>query len=176
MNTRSILASILVAGMMLGLLPSCTLMQLIDPPQGELRLTRLRMPAITEEDLPYDIVATFEAEGRPEIKKACFRWLTERGSFSSPPLHCYASEVQGNQPIGSVCSRWATEGPNAQSSPLFCSKIERVEYGYPSTFVVKIQTRNVAAYYNWLECYAEYSVDGEVKQTNRIRTPVRVSE
>ena len=176
MNLRSIFASVLVGGFMLVLFPSCTLMQFIDPPQGELRLMRLHMPEITGEDLPYEVVATFEADNRPMIKRACFRWLTERASISSPPLHCYATEVQQNQPIGSVCSRWVTEGEGAQSSPLFCSKLELVEYGSLGRFVVKIQTRNVATYYNWLECYVEYTTGGEIKQSNKIRTAVRVSE
>ncbi len=176
MNIRSILASVLVGGVVLILCSSCTLMQFINPPQGELRLLRLLTPEITEEDLPYDIVVTFEADGRPAIKKACFQWLTERASFSSPPLYCYATETQGNQPIGSVCSRWATEGPYAQISPLFCSNIESVEYGSPGRFIVKIQTRNVATFYSKLECYAEYLVNGEVKQSNRIRAPIRVEE
>jgi hypothetical protein len=176
MKVRSFVASVLVGGIMLILFPSCTLMQVLYPPQGELRLMRLHMPEITGEDLPYDIVATFESDDRPTIRRACFRWLTERASFSSPPLHCYATEVQENQPIGSVCSRWVTEGEGAKSSPLFCSNLERVEYGSPGRFIVKIQTRNVATYYNWLECYAEYTAGGEVKQSNKIRTKVRVSE
>jgi hypothetical protein len=176
MNSRSISALILVTGIILVLFPSCTLMQLIDPPQGELRLMRLHMPEITEEDLPYDVVASFEADGRPMIKRACFRWLTERASLSSPPLHCYATEAQQNQPIGSLCSRWVTEGQYAQSSPLFCANLQHIEYGTPGKFVVQIQTRNVASHYNWLECYAEYSTDGELKQSNKIRTAVRVSE
>jgi hypothetical protein len=176
MTIKYILASILMGGIMLTLFSSCTLMQVLNPPQGELRLLRVQIPEITEEDLPYDVVVTFEAYGRPTIKKSCFRWLTERGSFSSPPLHCYATEAQDNQPIGSACSRWTAEGPHAQSSPLFCANIERVEYGSPGRFIAKIQTRNVATYYNWLECYVEYLIDGEVKQSNKIRTAIAVSE
>jgi hypothetical protein len=175
MSPRSVIASLVAVGIMSVLFSSCTLMQLIDPPHGELRLTRLHMPEITGEDLPYDVSATFEADGRPVIKRACFRWLTERASLSSPPLHCYAAEVQGHHAIDSVCSRWVTEGQNAKSSPLFCSHLEQVEYGSPGRFVVQIQTRNVAAYYNWLECYAEYTTGGEIKQSNKIRTAVRVS-
>lgn len=176
MSIRSILASVLMGGILLTLFSSCTLMQHLNPPQGELRLLRLQLPEITGEDLPYDIVATFETDGRPTITRACFRWLTERGSFSSPPLHCYATEAQDNQAIGSACSRWTAEGPHAQSSPVFCANTERVEYGSPGKLVAKIQTRNVATYYNWLECYVEYLVDGEVKQSNRIRAPIAVSE
>ena len=176
MNIRSILASVLMGGIMMTLFSSCTLMQLLNPPQGELQLLRLQLPEITEEDLPYDISATFEAYGRPSIKRACFRWLTERDSYSSPPLYCYATEAQGNQPIGSACSRWTTEGPHAQSSPVFCANIEHVEYGSPGRIVAKIQTRNVVTHYNWLECYAEYVVGGEVKQSNKIRAPIAVSE
>lgn len=176
MNIRSLLASVIMGGVVSILCSSCTLMQFLNPPQGELRLLRLLTPEITQEDLPYDIVVTFEADGRPAIKKACFQWLTERASFSSPPLYCYATETQGNQPIGSECSRWSTEGLYAQISPLFCSTIEDVEYGSPGRFSVKIQTRNVATFYSKLECYAEYIVDGKVKQSNRIRAPIRVEE
>src|SRR5437763_1501207 len=124
MKMRSILASVLMGGILLALVSSCTLMQLLNPPEGELRLLRLQVPDITEEDLPYDIVVTFEADGRPTIKKSCFRWLTERGSVSSPPLSCYATEAQDNRAIGSACARWTAEGPHAQSSPLFCAGIE----------------------------------------------------
>ena len=176
MKLKAILGLVLIGGVVSLLLPSCTLMQLVNPPQGELRLLRLSLPEITEEDLPYDIVVTFEADGKPTIKRACFQWLTERASFASPPLYCYATEAQDNQPIGSVCSRWATEGPYAQVSPLFCSNIERVEYGSRGEFMVKIQTRNVATFYSKLECYAEYIVNGQVKQSNRIRTQIRVED
>jgi hypothetical protein len=176
MATRSVLASVLMSAIVPILFSSCTLMQYFNPPQGQLRLLRLQMPEITREDLPYDISVTFEADGHPTIKKACFRWLTERASKSSPPLSCYATETQGNEPIDSVCSRWTTVGPYAEVSPLFCSNIERVEYGIPGSFLVKIQTRNVTMYYKWLECYAEYVVDGEVKQSNKIKTPITVTE
>lgn len=176
MKVRAILASVLIGGIVSVLFSSCTLMQLVNPPQSELRLLRLMLPEITGEDLPYDIAVTFEAEGKPTIKRACFQWLTERASFSSPPLYCYATEAQDNQPIGSVCSRWATEGPYAQISPLFCSSIEHVEYDSPGRFTVKIQTRNVAAFYSKLECYAEYVANGQVKQSNRIRTQIRVED
>jgi hypothetical protein len=176
MNLRHILASVLMSGIITILVSSCTLMQFLNPPQSDFRLLRLQLPEITEEDLPYDITATFEAYGRPAIKRACFRWLTERGSFSMPPLHCYATEAQDNQPIGSACARWTAEGPHAQSSPVVCANIEHVEYGSPGRFVAKIQTRNVATYYNWLECYAEYLADGEVKQSNKIRAPIAVSD
>jgi hypothetical protein len=176
MNTRSILALILIGGIAAVLFPACTLMQYVNPPQSDLRLLRMMLPEITEEDLPYAIEVTFEAKGKPTIKRACFQWLTERASLSSPPLYCYATEAQGNQPIDSVCSRWTTEGPYAQISPLFCSNIESVEYGSPGRFMVKIQTRNVASFYSKLECYAEYVTDGQVKQSNRIRTRIRVEE
>lgn len=176
MRKRRIMSSVLVTVIALLFISGCTLIQAINPPPSELRLLRLHMPQITEEDLPYDIAVTFEAEGRPPIKKACFRWLTERSAFATPPLHCYATETQDNRPIDSACSRWTAEGPYSQSSPLFCSTIERVEYGSPGRFMVKIQTRNVAKYYSRVECYAEYSAGGEVKQSNRIRAQIRVEK
>ncbi len=174
MKKGRILTSALITGMALLFVAGCTLIQAIHPPPSELRLLRLHMPQITEEDLPYDLAVTFEAEGRPTIKRACFRWLTERSAFSSPPLHCYATETQDNRPIDSACSRWTADGPYSQSSPLFCSNIERIEYGSPGRFLVKIQTRNVAKSYNRVECYAEYAVNGEVKNSNKVRAQIRV--
>lgn len=171
-----ILTSLLITGMALLFVSSCTLMQAIHPPPSELRLLRLHMPQITEEDLPYDLAVTFEAEGRPAIKKACFRWLTERSAFSTPPLHCYATETQDNRPIDSACYRWTADGPYSQSSPLFCSAVERVEYGSPGRFVVKIQTHNVAKSYDRVECFAEYTAGGEVKHTNKVRAQIRVEK
>jgi hypothetical protein len=176
MRKKRILISVLIAGISLLLISACTLIQAIHPPWSELRLLRVQMPQITKEDLPYDIAVTFEAEGRPTIKKACFRWLTERSSFSSPPLNCYATEAQDNQPIDSACSRWTAAGPYSQSSPLFCSNVEHVEYGSPGRFIAKIQTRNVAKYYNRVECYAEYVTGGEVKQSNKVRAQIMIEE
>jgi hypothetical protein len=174
MRVRPSLALALIGGIALLLVSSCTLMQFLNPPTGELRLLRVQMPQITEEDLPYDIGVTFESDGQPTINKACFRWLSERSSFSSPPLYCFATEAQDNQPIGSVCARWTSEGPYAQSSPVFCSNIEHVEYGSPGRFVVKIQTRNVAKSYSRVECYAEYTANGELKQSNKIRAQIMI--
>jgi hypothetical protein len=176
MAQRSVWALLLIGAAAMSLLSSCTLMQYLNPPQGQVRLLRLQMLEIAQEDLPYDITVTFEADGRPTIKKACFRWLTERASLSSPPLYCYATETQGNQPIDSVCSRWTTDGPYAEISPLFCSNIERIEYGAPGSLLVKIQTKNVVSYYKWLECYVEYIGDGVVKQSNKIKAPTMVIE
>lgn len=173
MRKGRILTAALGSGVLLLFISACTLIQAVHPPPSELRLVRVHMPQITAEDLPYDVVVTFEAEGRPAIKRACFRWLSERSAFSSPPLHCYATETQDNRPIDSACSRWTTAGPYSQSSPLFCSGIERVEYGSPGRFAAKIQTRNVAKYYDWVECYVEYTVGGEVKQSNRARAQIR---
>lgn len=155
---------------------SCTLMDLVKPYQGEVRLLALQMPEVSVEDLPYDVVATFDAEGQPKIKQACFRWLTERASLSTPPLYCYATEVQSNAPMGSVCSRWTTEGTYAEVSPLFCTPVEQVEYGRPGRLLVKLQTRNVQRYYHNIECYLEYVIGGETKHSNRIKTRVVVRE
>ncbi|GLI32862.1 hypothetical protein DAMNIGENAA_02950 [Desulforhabdus amnigena] len=136
----------------------------------------MEMPEVIEEDLPYDVVVTFEAQGEPEIKNACFQWLTETTAVKSPSLYCYASEVQDNAPIGSSCSRWLAEGRYSRSSPIFCAKIVSVDRGIPSRFIVKIQSQNIELHYNKLECYAEYLQNGELKQTNRVGTRIRVEQ
>jgi hypothetical protein len=156
--------------------PACTLMDLVQPYQGDLRLIAMKVPELTVEDVSYDVEVTFETQGQLNITKACFRWLTERASVSSPPLHCYASEVQNNAAMGSECSRWTTEGVYGQASPEFCTNIEKVDYDIPGHFLVKLQTRNVQRYYHNLECYAQYNAGGVTKHSNKIRSRILVQD
>lgn len=173
MKTSMVVKTLLVL-ILLATSLSCTLMDYIHPYKGDLKLLRMQIPELSTEDLAYDVSVTFEAEGRPTIKRACFRWLTERASVSSPPLYCYAWEVQSNAPIDSVCSRWAAEGTYGEMSPLFCTNVEQVEYGSPGRIVTKLQTQNVQLYYHNIECYVEYVINGETRQSNKIKSRITV--
>jgi hypothetical protein len=142
-----------------------------------MRLIRVDMPEVIGENLPYDVVVTFEAEGKPEIKRACFRWMAETTRVKAPSLYCYATEVQDNAPIGSNCARWLAEGRYSGSSPVFCANVVSVNYDEtPGRFIVKIQSGNVELFYNKLECYAEYLLDGELRETNRVGVRVKVEQ
>ncbi|NLI80547.1 MAG: hypothetical protein GX443_02510 [Deltaproteobacteria bacterium] len=143
---------------------------------GEMRLLNLDVSETIGEDLPYDVRITFEAMGQPQIKRVCFRWLSEKASVPSPSLYCYTWEAQTDRGIDSACTRWLAEGPYALSSPLFCANAENVQYGNPGQFNVRIRSRNVEQYYNRLEAYAEYQRGADTDITNKISTKVRVEK
>jgi len=158
-------------------LSSCTLISKAQMSSADLRLASLRIPDVVKEDLPYDVVVTFNADEPVTIKRACFRWIAEKSSVVSPSLYCYASEVQSNDPIGSVCSRWLAEGPFSQASPEFCVDVERVKTDdVPPWFVVKIKSENVKLFYNKVECYVQYLQDGVTKTSNRVAAPILVEK
>jgi len=141
---------------------------------GEMRLVKLSVPEVMNKDLPYPAELTFEADGQPEIKSVCFRWLNVVAPVKSPSLYCYTQEVQSNLPLGAVCSRVTDEGIYSRISELACSKPAGVRYGMPGSFTVMLQAENVQPHYNALECRVEYVQDGEVKQTNKVTVPVLV--
>ncbi len=141
---------------------------------ADLKLLRVEMPQVVHEDLPYAVHVTFQSRGAPPIERACIRWVAEEFGSPSPSLTCYAFEVSSDQPIGSACTRWLADGPYADVSPLFCTDVENVRYGEPGSFIVRIHTRNVKLYYNRMDVYAEYIVDGEIRTTNTVSTRIRV--
>lgn len=143
---------------------------------GDVKLLNIQVPEAVHEDIPYDIVGTFESKEGVKIQSACFRWYSDRAQMTSPPLHCFAYEVQTNQPIGSVCSRWVAEGPHAVMSPLTCVKVEDVQYGTPGRFSVKLRTSNLNLVYSLIECYLEYLQDGVTKESNKVTARIRVEK
>jgi len=159
------------------LLSSCTIISKAQMNNADLRLTSLQIPDVVKEDLPYDVLVTFNADEPVTIKRACFRWVAEKSSVVSPSLYCYASEVQSNDPIGSACSRWLAEGPFSQASPEFCVNVDRVKLDdVPPYFIVKVKSENVKIFYNKVECYVEYLQDGVMKTSNRVAAPILVEK
>jgi len=158
------------------LVVSCSTTPTSPAAPGEMRLTGLRIPGNLQAELPYAVVVNFRAEGRPEIKRACFQWVTDTSLIRNPSLYCYMSEVQGNRPIGSSCWRWLAEGTYTQASPVMCSEVKDVNYEDPGSFVVNFSSRNVKLYYNTLEAYAEYVHNGQLKRTNKVTTRVVVEK
>ncbi len=143
---------------------------------ADLRLIRVETPEVIREDLPYEIRVTFQSRGTPQIQRACIRWVADEFSSPSPALTCYAYEVSSNQPIGSACTRWLADGPYADISPVFCTRVENVRYGAPNSFFVQVRTKNVKKYYNRMDVYVEYLLDGELRTSNTVSTRIRVEQ
>lgn len=141
---------------------------------ADLKLLRIETPEVIREDLPYEIFVIFQSRGEPHIKHACIRWVAEEFTSPSPALTCYAYEVSSDRPIGSACAKWLAGGAYSDISPVVCTPVENIGAKFPNSFGVKIQTRNVKEYYNRLDVYAEYLVNGEVRTTNTVSTKIKV--
>ena len=72
---RSILISILLGGMML-LVSSCATVPTKPLASGELRLLSINSTEKMEIKIhvPFEVKINFEADGKPEIRNACFYW------------------------------------------------------------------------------------------------------
>jgi hypothetical protein len=143
---------------------------------GEVRLDTLRIASAIKDNEPFEVDITFKAEGRPQIRRACFRWVTERTSLKAPSLYCYTTEVQNDQEIGSHCARWLAEGPHTHISPSFCAEVQDINYGPPGHFRVRFLARNLKDYYNQIECHVQYLHAGEEQVSNSITAPVVFGE
>ena len=139
---------------------------------GEARLTDIQMPEYVVEDLPYDVILSIDSEEKPQIRRVCFRWLTNPISSYSPSLDCYA--MSGTFGTGGPCSPW-TSSPGPSSSP-FCAETSDINTDVPGRLIVKIRPTDLRTSYNMLEGQVEYLSNGEVRVTNAVRTPVTVQK
>jgi len=142
---------------------------------GDVRLTRMQMPDVVREGLPYDVRVSFDAEFTPQFKKACFRWVAETMSGVSPALYYHAAPVSSNQPIGSPGSQWQNEAAE-QSSPEFCVGPENIRTNVPGELYVRIYPEDLRPGTNKLVGYFEYVQDGEVFTTNKVSTRVLMGD
>lgn len=135
---------------------------------GEMRLMRIELPEIMAENLPYDVIIKYAADGEPEIEKACFRWIADTPSVAKPSLYWYTHEVQTDQPIGSAKARWLAEGPYMDMSGTFCVDSDAIRDGGDDILIVKFKAGGLKPEYNRLECYIEYRGNGEPRKTNEV--------
>jgi len=72
---RSILTTVLMGGATL-LVFSCATVPSGPLSPGEVRLIRMDVPHAEgiKENFPFVLIINFEADGKPEIKRACFYW------------------------------------------------------------------------------------------------------
>jgi len=105
-NTQRYLV-IIAAILLLASCASGPQISLLKPlPPGEVKLTDIQMPEYVLEDLPYDVILSIDSEETPQIRRVCFRWLTNEISSYSPSLSltglCPASAVRIFCPCASV--------------------------------------------------------------------------
>ena len=133
-------------------LPAPQIFQLKPLSEGEVRLTDIQMPEYVLEDLPYDVILSIDSEETPQIRRVCFRWLTDEISSNSPSLYCYA--MNGTFGTGGPCSPWtSSSGPG--SSP-FCAETSDINTDIPGRLIVRIRPTDLKASYNMLEGQVEY--------------------
>jgi hypothetical protein len=140
--------------------------------KGETRLTGIEMPDNVREGLDYDVILRIDSEEPPQIKRICFRWLTEEISSVSPSLNCYAAN--GDFGTGNPCySRTSVMAPG---SAQFCAEASDIRTEVPGRLVVRIRPTDLQAGYNRLEGQAEYVYEGQLRVTNSVKTTVTVDK
>jgi hypothetical protein len=173
MKNTQILLVIVAAILLLASCASGPQLVLLKPlPAGEARLTDIQMPEYVLEDLSYDVILTIDSEETPQIRRVCFRWLTNEISSNSPSLSCEAAN--GTFDIGGPCSSW-TSAPSPGSSP-FCVEASEIKTDVPGRLLVRIRPTELQTSFNMLEGQVEYLSQGEVRLTNAVRTPVKVEK
>ena len=75
MRSRS--AANLALVVLIAALQSCTIVPTGPLGPGELRMLKMEPPKTIRAGSPYEVVLTFEADGTPEITRACFLWSWE---------------------------------------------------------------------------------------------------
>ncbi|MEN6438208.1 MAG: hypothetical protein ABFD97_06465 [Syntrophobacter sp.] len=152
------------------ILSSCASIPLRPLSTGETRLTRMEMPDVVREDLPYEVVLSLQAEERPMVSKICFRWVAEEVAAGSSPLYCFTDADFSKEQL---CTASAAQN-TAMGSELFCVGPQDIRTDVPGKLIVKIRPVKLKANYNKLECQAEYLADGRSRTTNKISTRIIV--
>jgi hypothetical protein len=156
-------------------LSSCATMKKAQPlGLGELRLVSLEVPESFVQNLPYDVGVVFEADGQPQIKKACFRLYHERAFSPAENLTCFSLEVEANKQVSTTCRPW--ESPYTRISPASCSEIQTVRYGVRNYFVARVASNFLKTEYNKLECHVQYISNGVAKDSNKVTARVRIEK
>jgi hypothetical protein len=153
------------------LLSSCAQVPLRPLETGEARLTRMEMPEVVREELPYDVFLTVDAEEMPQVKSVCFRWVSEEISSRSPSLYNYSTGA--GIATGPSYTNPVTVGSPVRSDQ-FCVGPEDIRSDVPGRLIVRIRATNLKADYNRLEGQAEYVSGGRVMLTNKVSTRIFV--
>ncbi len=172
MRTAKELSALIIAGLVLA---SCTSTSFRPLSSGETRLTRMEMPDVVKEDLPYEVILSVESEGRPMVRKACFRWVSEEISTRSPTLYSYSNWTGADLSKGPSAEKWVQDGIS-RGSDTFCTGPENIRTDIPGKLMVKIRAENLDAKYNKLEGQVEYISQGRTRLSNKVSTRVAVEK
>lgn len=126
----------------------------------------MEMPDVVREDLPYEVVLSLQAEGKPMVSKICFRWVAEEPAAGSPSLSCLTNADFSKEQL---CTAMAARNVPV-CSELFCAGPQDIRTDVPGKLIVKIRPVKLKADYNKLECQVEYLADGRARTTNKIST------
>jgi hypothetical protein len=129
-----------------------------------------------EEGLNYDAVLTIRTDAAPAVKQVCFRYLAEVPSVAHSSMYWYSYESSSDEAIGSAGTRWLDEGPYSDFSNIVCAGREQVKFTSTDRVVVRFQAKGIKPQFNALECYIEYLLDGQVKESNRVSARIAQSE
>lgn len=155
---------------------ACTRFPYRPLPPGEVRLMRLEVPETMQVDMDYQAVLSIRAAGVPVVKQACFRWLSEVPSVANSSMYWYNYEASSNEPMGSARSRWLAEGPYYDFSGPVCVEAEGITVIPPNRVNIRFQAKGLKPHYNALECYIEYLMDGQVRESNRVSAQINTSQ
>lgn len=135
----------------------------------------MEMPDIIREDLQYEVILSVASEEKLDIRKICFRWVTEEAASGSPVF--YSSSPKGadfsREPLS---TGWRSPQSVFIGSEQFCAAPEDIRMNVPGKIIVKIRPAHLSGKYNRLEGQAEYLSEGRTRMTNKIGTRVIIDQ
>jgi hypothetical protein len=170
---RSMVGLILLTTVATTVIGSCTIMERVRQlSPGEIRLTRLQAPEVVEEGNAYQGTLYFRSDAIPTVKRVCCRWIAENPTVQNSSMYWYNLEVSGNMDPGTEGTKWLDQGPIQDFSNTFCMTGNDLRTIGADSIVFNFPAKGIKQIYNKLECYAETSHDGALRETNRVGAPV----
>lgn len=164
---------ILLTAVATGLIASCTIMERVRQlSPGEIRLTRLQAPEVVEEGLSYQGTLNFRSEMTPTVKRVCCRWVAENPNVKNASMYWFNLEVSRDEQPGSEGTKWLDQGPILDFSNTFCLSGNELRVVGADTVVFSFTVRGIKQTYNKMECCAETTLDGALKESNWVGAPV----
>lgn len=166
----------LVSTLLIACLCSCAGFSLRPVAPGEVRLTRLEVPETMQGDLYYDMVLNIRTDSIPAVSRVCCRWLSEVPSVAHSSMYWYNYEASSHEPLGSVRSRWQDKGPYYDFSGSVCVEGDAIRFASTDRLVIRFQAKELKPHFNALECYVEYTENGQLRESNRVSARINASE
>jgi hypothetical protein len=166
----------LVLTILVACLCACAGFSLRPVAPGEVRLTRIEVPETMQEDLFYEVALNIRTDSIPVVSRVCCRWLSEVPSVAHSSMYWYNYEASSHEPLGSARSGWLEKGPYYDFSGPVCVEGDSIRFASTDRVVIRFQARDLKPHFNAVECYVEYMVNGQPRESNRVSTRVNTSE